>query len=176
MSGSDMIYLPIVTAMISLVASLVVAFIGFRNSRHIEANKVQSSHLTTMFQKILEEYQNYDPSVPLGSSNNSQSIVVAIEKKFLDCLDSMRKVKPLIRSEKLVPLEKIEESYHQMSRQQKNQELQSATNSEELDWDVIAVMMTEYINKGHDILKDELIFIRESLESGEIFRKTANLK
>ncbi len=171
-----MSYLPLLTAIISLVASLVVAFIGVRNSRNIEASKVQSSHFTTMFQKIFEEYQKYDPSVPLGSSNNGQSVFLTIEKKFLECMDSIRRVKPLIRSEKLVPLEEIEEKYYQMTRHEKNQELQSASNLENLDPAVIADMMTEYVNKGYDILKDELIFIRKSLEGGDIFRKTGTPK
>ena len=150
-----MTYLPLITAIISLIASFVVAFIGVRNSRHIEANKVQSSHLTTMFQKILEEYQKYDPSVPLGSAHDGQSVFRAIDQTFIECKASVRKLKPLIRAEKMVPLEEIEEKYHQITRHQKNQELQSATNLEELDQNMIAGMMTEYINKGHDILKDE---------------------
>ena len=171
-----MTYLPLLTAMISLVASLVVAFIGIRNSRNIEASKVQSSHFTTMFQKILEEYQKYDPSVRLVSPNDGQRVFQDIQEKFLECMASIRRVKPLIRSEKLVPLEKIEEKYYQMAHHENNQRLKSAVNLEKLDLDMIAGLMTEYVNKGYDILKDELIFIRKSLEGGDIFRKTGTPK
>ena len=56
-------YLPLLTSITSLCTALVVAVIGFRFSRSIEAGKVRAAYLNYALQKILDEYIKLDPSI-----------------------------------------------------------------------------------------------------------------
>ena len=158
-------YLPLLTSVISLVTAVAVAFIGFGFSRSVESGKVRSSYLNYALQKIMDEYVKYDPVIDLSKTENG-NYVRLIEARFNECRASILRVSPLIPTVALERLRDIDVRYSDIIRRQHNAKL-SGGESEPVSADSYAQMLTDYINFGHEILREQVVSLRIRLEKGE---------
>ena len=158
-------YLPLLTSITSLCTALVVAVIGFRFSRSIEAGKVRAAYLNYALQKILDEYIKLDPSINLPEAKDGNWVTV-IQAKFYECRSCIRRINPLIPSESLRNLRLIEIKFDDTVRRGYNSNLRGE-KPEPVSAGEFASMLTDYINSSHEILRKQAESLRIRLEAGE---------
>jgi hypothetical protein len=157
-------YLPLLTSAISLCTALAVAFIGFRLSRSVEAGKVRASYLNYALQKLMDEYVTYDPVIDLSDGENVDYVRL-IENRFDECRASIRRVSPLIGPTALTFLHEIELKYSDIINRQANAKL-SGQDAEVVSVDDYATMLTDYVNYGQTMLRQQIESLRARLEEG----------
>jgi hypothetical protein len=142
-----------------------VAFIGFGFSRSVEAGKVRASYLNYALQKIMDEYVKYDPVIDLSTTENG-NYVRLVKARFKECRASILRVFPLIPSATLERLRDIDVRYSDIIRRQHNTKL-SRVEPEPVSADSYARMLTDYINFGREVLREQVESLRVRLEKGE---------
>lgn len=156
-------YAPLITSVTSLLTALAVAGIGFRMTRSVESNKARNSYINYALQKVMDEYSKYDPIIEISEITQGEGFVRLVEARFKECRASIQRVAPLFDQCELGELNEISKKHSDMIKKQANEKL-AGTSITDYDVSEYLLMLTLYINSGHDLLKNKIISLRNKLD------------